>query len=88
MRVARVPNFVDQVGRAFARPRYVLRPGLNRADSSIEPYRTRLGWTIPWFSSTGTDFNRDFGVTADSVFLRVGDDVYRTYFTVGRGASS
>jgi predicted dithiol-disulfide oxidoreductase (DUF899 family) len=60
--------------------------------SSIERYRQRMGWTIPWFSSNGTDFNRDFGVTTDegetfglSVFLRDGDDVYRTYFTSGRG---
>jgi predicted dithiol-disulfide oxidoreductase (DUF899 family) len=59
---------------------------------SIERYRKRMGWTIPWFSSSGTDFNRDFGVTTDdgemfglSVFLRDADNVFRTYFTSGRG---
>jgi predicted dithiol-disulfide oxidoreductase (DUF899 family) len=60
--------------------------------SSIERYRKRMGWTIPWFSSSGTDFNRDFGVTTDdgemfglSVFLRDAENVFRTYFTSGRG---
>lgn len=26
-------------------------------------YRERMGWTFPWYSSAGSDFNRDFGVT-------------------------
>jgi predicted dithiol-disulfide oxidoreductase (DUF899 family) len=26
-------------------------------------YRERMGWTFPWFSSTETDFNFDFGVS-------------------------
>jgi predicted dithiol-disulfide oxidoreductase (DUF899 family) len=66
----------------------------------IEPYRKRMGWTIPWVSSYDSDFNVDFGVSPEqprpdeyqdgetfglSVFLRDGDDVYRSYFTNGRG---
>jgi predicted dithiol-disulfide oxidoreductase (DUF899 family) len=58
----------------------------------IRAYKKRMGWTIPWVSSSGTDFNRDFGLTTDdgetfgqSVFLRDGDRIYRTYFTDGRG---
>jgi len=58
----------------------------------IEAYRQRMGWTVPWFSSRGTPFNTDFGVTTDagetfrlSVFLRNSDDIYQTYFTTGRG---
>jgi predicted dithiol-disulfide oxidoreductase (DUF899 family)/ketosteroid isomerase-like protein len=31
----------------------------------IEPYRTRMGWTVPWYSSFGSDFNYDFHVTHD-----------------------
>jgi predicted dithiol-disulfide oxidoreductase (DUF899 family) len=31
----------------------------------IERYKTKKGWTFPWYSSYGTDFNRDFGVTID-----------------------
>jgi predicted dithiol-disulfide oxidoreductase (DUF899 family) len=60
--------------------------------AKLQPFRKRMGWTVPWFSSFGSDFNRDFGVTdgneeksGTSVFLRDGDDVYRTYFTTGRG---
>lgn len=31
----------------------------------IEPFRRRLGWSVPWFSSVGSDFNYDFHVTMD-----------------------
>jgi len=34
--------------------------------AKIEDYRSRKGWTIPWFSSAGSDFNYDFHVTVDS----------------------
>ena len=58
----------------------------------INQYKSRMGWTIPWYSSFESDFNYDFGATtADgerhgaSVFLRDGDDIYRTYFTGARG---
>jgi predicted dithiol-disulfide oxidoreductase (DUF899 family) len=60
--------------------------------AKLRPYQRRMGWTVPWYSSFGTDFNSDFGVTVGedeksgvSVFLRDGDAVYRTYFTSGRG---
>ncbi len=33
--------------------------------SVIEPFRSRMGWTVPWFSSFGSDFNYDFHVTLD-----------------------
>ena len=63
--------------------------------AQIESYNQRMGWTVPWYSSFGSDFNVDFGVTTDegetfglSVFLRDGDSVYRTYFTSGRGAEA
>ncbi len=55
-------------------------------------YRQRLGWSLPWYSSLGSDFNYDFDATNDdgenhvaSVFLRDGDTVYRTYYTDRRG---
>jgi predicted dithiol-disulfide oxidoreductase (DUF899 family) len=69
----------------------------------IEAYRRRMGWTIPWYSSFESDFNVDFGVGPEtpqegvyqdgenfglSVFLRDGDDVYRTYFTTSRGVEA
>jgi predicted dithiol-disulfide oxidoreductase (DUF899 family) len=31
----------------------------------IEDYRRRKGWTFPWYSSYGSDFNYDFQVTLD-----------------------
>ena len=29
----------------------------------LEAYRRRMGWTFPWYSSHGSDFNFDFGVS-------------------------
>jgi predicted dithiol-disulfide oxidoreductase (DUF899 family)/ketosteroid isomerase-like protein len=37
----------------------------------IEPYRCRMGWTIPWYSSYGSDFNYDFHVTLDETVAPV-----------------
>jgi predicted dithiol-disulfide oxidoreductase (DUF899 family) len=71
--------------------------------SKIEAYRKRMGWTIPWVSSFDSDFNVDFGVSPEtpqpsvyqdgesfglSVFLRDGDDVFRSYFTTQRGVEA
>lgn len=60
--------------------------------ANIEPYKARMGWDIPWFSSAGSDFNADFGATkgdretfALSVFFRRADAIYRSYVTTGRG---
>jgi predicted dithiol-disulfide oxidoreductase (DUF899 family) len=68
--------------------------------AKIEAYRRRMGWTLPWVSSFANDFNVDFAVGPAapnseahqdgerfglSVFLRDGSNVYRTYFTNGRG---
>ncbi|MGQ4878599.1 DUF899 domain-containing protein [Billgrantia sp. LNSP4103-1] len=63
-------------------------------------YQARMGWQHPtWYSSLGSDFNQDMGVTSCcdapgtdrgerhgiSVFLRDGDRVFRTYFSGRRG---
>ncbi|WP_245947815.1 DUF899 domain-containing protein [Billgrantia montanilacus] len=64
-------------------------------------YQARMGWQHPtWYSSLGSDFNQDMGVTSCnchapdtdrgerhgiSVFLRDGQQVFRTYFTGKRG---
>jgi predicted dithiol-disulfide oxidoreductase (DUF899 family) len=60
--------------------------------ANLESYKKRMGWTVPWFSSAGTDFNDDFGLTTAegetfglSVFLRDGGSVFHTYFTTSRG---
>ena len=31
----------------------------------IQPFKERMGWTMPWYSSHGSDFNYDFHVTQD-----------------------
>jgi predicted dithiol-disulfide oxidoreductase (DUF899 family) len=54
----------------------------------IEAYKERKGWTMPFLSSHGTTFADDCGAGGGfmlSVFLRDGDDVYRTYSTTARG---
>jgi predicted dithiol-disulfide oxidoreductase (DUF899 family) len=55
--------------------------------AQIEAYKARMGWTMPFVSSRDTAFARDCG--ADyfmlNVFLRDGDDIYRTYSTTSRG---
>ena len=58
----------------------------------IRTYQQRMGWIVPWYSSFGSDFNEDLGLTIGggevfglSVFLRDGATVYRTYFTDARG---
>jgi predicted dithiol-disulfide oxidoreductase (DUF899 family) len=33
--------------------------------ATIEDYKARKGWTVPWHSSFGSDFNYDFHVTLD-----------------------
>ncbi len=33
--------------------------------AKIEPYKARRGWSLPWVSSYGSDFNYDFHVTLD-----------------------
>ena len=31
----------------------------------LERWKAKKGWDVPWYSSHGTDFNYDFGVTVD-----------------------
>jgi predicted dithiol-disulfide oxidoreductase (DUF899 family) len=33
--------------------------------AKLEAYKARRGWTFPWYSSWGSDFNYDFHVTLD-----------------------
>jgi len=35
--------------------------------AQITPFKTRMGWTMPWYSSNRSDFNRDFHATLDPV---------------------
>jgi predicted dithiol-disulfide oxidoreductase (DUF899 family) len=97
--------FIDQVGHlAHLHARDTSFAIVSRAPiARIEAYRTRMGWTIPWFSSFASDFNHAFGVGPEtprpgeyqdgesfglSVLLRDGDEVFRTYFTTARGVEA
>lgn len=62
--------------------------------ADINKHKERMGWTVPWVSSLGTDFYADFYFPLDkpepqqpgvSCFLRDGDRVYHTYSTHDRG---
>jgi predicted dithiol-disulfide oxidoreductase (DUF899 family) len=51
---------------------------VSRAPSDkLERWKTKRGWDLPWYSSFGTDFNYDFGVTIDEA-VAPGQYNYRT----------
>lgn len=51
---------------------------------NVTSYARRMGWTdLPWYTITSASFTEDFGAQewfALNVFLRDGDQIYRTYF--------
>jgi predicted dithiol-disulfide oxidoreductase (DUF899 family) len=56
--------------------------------AQIQSYWQQQGWSVPVVSSHGSSFSADCGAGEGfglSVFLRDGDEVYRTYHTNGRG---
>src|SRR3954452_22354377 len=40
----------------------------------LQAYRRRMGWTFPWVSSGGSDFNYDFAASATLEELRAGGE--------------
>jgi predicted dithiol-disulfide oxidoreductase (DUF899 family) len=89
--------FVDQLGHlAHFHARDISFVAVSRAPlENIEAYRKRMGWTFPWYSSASNTFNADLGISTPegehhglSVFLRDGDNVYRTYYTSARGVEA
>jgi predicted dithiol-disulfide oxidoreductase (DUF899 family) len=85
--------FVDQVGHlAHLHARDTSFALVSQAPiERIEPYRQRMGWSIPWYSLARNDFNADCGITDGfglSIFIRDGDQVFRSYFTNGRGVEA
>jgi predicted dithiol-disulfide oxidoreductase (DUF899 family) len=86
--------FTDQVGNlAHLRARDVSMAWVSVAPlENLERYRKRMEWNIRWVSSAGNTFNRDLGLSTDegeqhglSVFIRDGEQIFRTYFTSQRG---
>jgi len=55
--------------------------------ADIARLKARMGWDIPWFTITD-GFDSDFGVEewhGTNVFIRDGENVFRTYFINNRG---
>jgi predicted dithiol-disulfide oxidoreductase (DUF899 family) len=63
----------DNIGHlAHLHPRKTTLALVSRAPlAKIETYRKRIGWTVPWYSSFGSDFNYDFHVTLDEAVAPV-----------------
>jgi predicted dithiol-disulfide oxidoreductase (DUF899 family) len=79
----------DQVGHlAHLNARDATLVFVSRAPQpGIARLKERMGWDIPWYTLTDS-FDADFGVDewhGTNVFLRVGDDIFRTYFVTARG---
>ena len=60
-------HFGDNIGHlAHLHARDTALVFVSRAPiSKILPFKERMGWTMPWLSSFGSDFNYDFHVTLD-----------------------
>ncbi|MET0305628.1 MAG: DUF899 domain-containing protein [Solirubrobacterales bacterium] len=59
--------------------------------AQIEQYKQRMGWTVPWYTVVGEDFQEACGTTeyfALDVFLRDGDRVFLTYEARSRGVEA
>jgi predicted dithiol-disulfide oxidoreductase (DUF899 family) len=52
--------------------RHHFGPRLPRAPlAKIAPFKTRMDWTLPWYSSFASDFSYDFHVTTDQAVAPV-----------------
>ncbi|MET0132255.1 MAG: DUF899 domain-containing protein [Kibdelosporangium sp.] len=71
--------FLDQLGDlVHLRIRNTTLVAVSRAPiSRITPFQQRMGWSVPWYSSFGSDFNYDFDVTLDESVRPIGHN-YRT----------
>ncbi|GAA1289219.1 DUF899 domain-containing protein [Saccharothrix xinjiangensis] len=84
----------DSVGElAHMRARDTTFAMVSRAPlADFQAFKARMGWTMPWYSSYGSDFNYDYEVSTEqgespgvSAFYREGDDAYFTYSIFDRG---
>lgn len=55
------PGLLEHLRRRDTTFVYVSRAPI----AKIEAYKAKKGWTFPWYSSYGSDFNYDFDVTLD-----------------------
>ncbi|MFE0176467.1 DUF899 domain-containing protein [Streptomyces sp. NPDC059002] len=89
-------GFLDQIGHlAHLRARGTNLVAVSRAPfTKLLSFKARMGWTVPWYSTDGGDFNHDFHASFDeepkdlpgiNCFLRDGDRIFHTYATFARG---
>jgi predicted dithiol-disulfide oxidoreductase (DUF899 family) len=79
----------DQVGHlAHLNARDTTLAYVSRApQADIVRLKERMGWKMPWYTITDS-FDSDFGVDqwhGHNVFIRDGDEVFRSYFINNRG---
>ena len=85
--------FADQVSElAHLNARDLSFALVSRApQAEIERFKRRMGWSIPWYTVIGDDFQKARGTTESfslDVFLRDGERVFLTYATTGRGVEA
>jgi predicted dithiol-disulfide oxidoreductase (DUF899 family) len=85
--------FADQIGHlAHINARDTTVALVSTADQAqIEQFKRRMGWSIPWYTPIGEDFQRTRGTTeyfSLDVFVRDGERVFLTYATRGRGVEA
>jgi predicted dithiol-disulfide oxidoreductase (DUF899 family) len=85
--------FTDQVSHlAHINARDTSFALVSRASQpQIERFKSRMGWSIPWYTVIGEAFQKACGTTesfALDVFLRDGERVFLTYATTGRGVEA
>jgi predicted dithiol-disulfide oxidoreductase (DUF899 family) len=85
--------FADQVSRVeHLHARDTSFAVVSRAPQpQINGFKQRMGWSVPWYTVVGEDFQRACGTSehfALDVFLRDGERVFLTYATTGRGVEA
>jgi predicted dithiol-disulfide oxidoreductase (DUF899 family) len=85
--------FTDQIGHlAHINARDVTLALVSTApQAQIEAFKRRMGWTVPWYTTIGEEFQRACGTSeyfALDVFLRDDERVFLTYMTRSRGVEA
>jgi predicted dithiol-disulfide oxidoreductase (DUF899 family) len=86
-------TFTDNLGHpSYLNARDTTLALVSRAPfEELEAFRRQMRWPQPRYSSKGNTFEAEAGIGRGfglSVFLRDGDDAFRTYFTSGRGVET
>jgi predicted dithiol-disulfide oxidoreductase (DUF899 family) len=81
--------YADQLGNLLhLRQRDTRFVAVSRGEQEhLQRYREHMGWEFPWYTLRD-DFDADHDVAewhGTNVFLRDGDEIYRTYFIDARG---